>query len=71
MYLFLADNIEVERINRRDRVDWVTREIRIHIRDLFNCVKGESMGGELFEHLLTEVNWYISIFVCKTIKSCS
>ena len=34
IYLFLAGNIGVEKINRGDQVDWVSISIRSNIRDL-------------------------------------
>ena len=47
IYLFLASKIRVERINKRDRVNWVTRAIIIHISYLVYCLEGEAKGGEL------------------------
>ena len=71
IYLFLASKIRVESFDMRDRVEWVTRAIRIHIRELVDCVYVEAMVSEFCERLFTEVNSHISVFACNPIKSCS
>ena len=49
IYLFLERKIRVERINRRDQFNWVTRAIRSHIRDLVYCVDRKAISGEFCE----------------------
>ena len=45
IYLFLSEKIGVRIIKIRDQVYLVTRAIRSHIRDLADCMYGESMGS--------------------------
>ena len=47
--LLSTGKIGVEGINRRDRVDWVTRAIRSQIREIFYCLEREAMGSEFCE----------------------
>ena len=69
VYLFLAGNIRIKMINMIDQVDWVTRAIMSRVCDLIYCVDGEEMGGEFCEHLLREVNSYISVLCVIQLKS--
>ena len=49
IYLFSFENIGFERINRRDQVDWLSREIRSYIRGLVYCIYRGAIGGEFYE----------------------
>ena len=50
IYLFLAGKIRVNRINSRDKVDWLTIATKSHNRDLVYCVDREAMGGKFCEY---------------------
>ena len=56
IYLFSEENVRVGRINRRYRVNLVTRAIRSHVQYLVYCVDREAMSVEFCERLLRYMN---------------